>query len=501
MEKLHHIMNRNNVLLITSLFCTLGLFANNELNKDSLPKIDSVVFNLAADDPFVKHLDDLLSLHFQQPWRIEYDTVDFDSTHQLSELFIEPSDSLVEARLALLNSATPFDLTYNSKTKAFINLYALKKRDLTSRFVGLSEFYFPMIEEQLDKHEMPLELKHLAIVESALNSTARSRAGATGLWQFMYSTGKIYDLRVNSYIDDRKDPVKSTVAACKYLKYLHSIYDDWNLALAAYNCGPGNVNKAIRRSGGRKDYWEIYPYLPRETRGYVPAFIAVNYIMNHYEDYEIKPTPSSYSFFSCDTILVDKRISLAHLSEVLNLSEEDILHLNPQYKLGVIPDLEEKQVLRLPTEKLANFLNNESDIYEIYAQTVKSEPTIEVIPQYEVYRVKNGDYLGKIASRYNVSIRDLREWNNLRSDNLRIGQRLNIYHSGSVSNNRSVTAKKEMKTQTDGNYIYYEVQQGDTLWDIAKAKGISTSQLKSLNQDINEKRMKPGDKIIVGKNG
>ena len=399
----------------------------------------------------------------------------------------------------MLDNQTPFELTYNDRTKAFINLYAVKKRDLTSRFMGLSEHYFPMIEEQLDIYDMPIEMKYLAIVESALNATARSRAGAKGLWQFMYSTGKIYGLQVNSYIDERNDPIQSTEAACQYLKYLHGIYDDWNLALAAYNCGPGNVNKAIRRSGGKRGYWEIYPFLPRETRGYVPAFIAVNYIMAYGPEHEIYPVLPPSTHFENDTVMVNERISLTHLSKVLELELEHVQFLNPQYKLSVIPDLEEAQVLRLPKGKLADFIVNENAIYEHYNTLPEEE--VAVVEQFEVYRVRSGDYLGKIANRYHVSVSSIKDWNNLRSNNLRVGQRLTIYHSSSSNRTtaKKTPQKKTLETVEHGNFIYYEIQSGDTLWDIAKAKGISTGQLKSLNQNLNEKRLRPGDKIVVGK--
>ena len=482
--------------------------SNNPIsNQDSIPLIDSVAFVLEKDDPFLRHLDEVMVAEFSKPWSFEYDTTSGDSASWANEAIPNPSDSTIKARLQLLNDVSPIELTYNDKTLAFINLYAVRKRDLTSRFIGLSEFYFPMIEAHLDKYQMPQELKHLAIVESALNSTANSRAGAKGLWQFMYTTGIIYGLEVNSYIDDRFDPIKSTEAACQYLSFLYKIYSDWNLALAAYNCGPGNVNKAIRRSGGKRDYWEIYPYLPRETRGYVPAFIAVNYVMNYHEEHGIKPTPSGFSHYDCDTVLVSHRVSLQHLSKTLHLPYEDIEHLNPQYKLSIIPKMTEPQVLRLPRGELANFIINEQAVYELYAKAInkpeEEEAQIEQIKKYDVYRVSHGDYLGKIASRYNVSVRDIKDWNNLRSDNLKIGQRLTIYHSSSAPSNLANSNKPAptIKTKSEGKYEYYEIQRGDTLWDIAKAKGISTTELKSMNRDINEKNMKPGDKIIVGKNG
>jgi membrane-bound lytic murein transglycosylase D len=366
--------------------------------------------------------------------------------------------------------------------------------------MGLSQFYFPLIEETLDKNEMPYELKYLAVVESALNPTARSRAGAKGLWQFMYSTGRLYGLQVNSYYDERYDPYKSTEAACAYLKHLYKMFDDWNLALAAYNCGPGNVNKAIRRSGGKRNYWEIYPFLPRETRGYVPAFIAVNYIFNYGSEHNIYPRTPAFRYYETDTIQVSNRISFSHLAEVLKLNVEDIQYLNPEYKRAVIPQDGNTHTLRLPKGQLAIFLVNEKTINDQYTQPIDhSDEILAAQEQIEIYRVRNGDYLGRIASRYGVSVRQIKEWNGLRSDNLRVGQRLTIYSRASYSKPPEKKVDLASNSSESGNFVYYQIQKGDTLWDIAKAKGMSTSELKLLNKNLNERNLKPGDKIIIGK--
>jgi membrane-bound lytic murein transglycosylase D len=330
--------------------------------------------------------------------------------------------------MELLNRESPMDLRFNETTKGFIDLYARRRKDLSSRVLGLAPLYFPLIEESFDKHGIPLELKYLAIVESALNPKARSRAGAVGLWQFMYSTGKMYGLKITSYVDERMDPYKSTEAAAKYLKYLYTLYDDWNMALAAYNSGPGNVNKAIRRSGGRKDYWSIRPFLPRETRSYVPAFIAVNYIMNHAGDHNIYPEACQYSYFACDTLNISKQLRFDQLSAFTGMSMEEIAQLNPTYKTGIIPENGRKHTLCLPKEKIGVFLANEDSIYEYKKEEIPEEM---VVPERDMitYRVRSGDVLGVIAQRHGVSVRNLREWNNLRGTTIYPGQKLIIYTS------------------------------------------------------------------------
>ncbi len=414
--------------------------------------------------------------------------------------FVILNDTLIRQKLDALDQQTPFALSYNGRVKAFINLYGNKKRLLSSKALGLQEYYFPMMEEILDRYDMPYEMKYLAIVESALNPTANSRAGAKGLWQFMYATGKMYGLKVTSYTDDRFDPYKSTEAACKYLSYLNKYYDDWTLALAAYNCGPGNVNKAIRRSGGKKGYWEIYPHLPRETRGYVPAFIAVNYVLSYPNDFNIKAIKPPTTHFDNDTIHIKGPITFSLLASTLNLSLEQIEYLNPIYKLNMIPNDGKLHVLKLPNEHLGVFISNQDSILALYQpKKDDSEEVLAAQQQLEIYRVRNGDYLGKIASRYGVSVREIKEWNGLRSNNLKIGQRLTIYSKGSAP--KTTVAKTKISTNTSGGYEYYTIRSGDTLWDIAKAKGLTTAQIKTLNRNLNERKLKPGDKIIVGKKG
>jgi membrane-bound lytic murein transglycosylase D len=339
-------------------------------------------------------------------------------------------DSLVKIQIEALNELTPMDFYYHKDVARFIQLYSVRKRRLTEKTLGLADLYFPIFEEMLDRYDIPMELKYLPIVESGMNPKARSRVGATGLWQFMYATGRSYGLEVNSYIDERKDPYLATEAACRYLKFLHNIYDDWSLALAAYNAGPGNVNKAIRRSGGKKTYWEIRRFLPRETRSYVPAFIAVNYVFAYQKDYELVKNPVKIEYSYTDTIHVNQRVVFEYLSAYTGVEKDLIGFLNPMYRRQVIPKNEEEHyAIVLPKERVSVFIINADSIY---AKSAIENPELEVPEQNQnmvYYKVRSGDVLGTIANRYGVKVRDIQEWNNLRGTRINVGQKLIIYTS------------------------------------------------------------------------
>lgn len=339
---------------------------------------------------------------------------------------------LLKERLIALNAKTPFQIEYNPKLESVIKQYLKHRKKGLTRIMGLSNYYFPMFERVLDKHKLPLELKYLAIVESALDPKAKSPAGASGLWQFMYETGKQLGLENNSYVDDRNDPLLSTEAAAEYLSKLHGIFEDWDLALAAYNSGPGNVSKAIRRSGGSKNYWNIRPFLPRETANYLPAFLATMYIFEYAEEHGIFIDGPSTPIIATDTIHVKKMISFEHIHKATDIPLNEIQHMNPAYKLGIIPYVEDKpHALRLPLEAVGTFVANEEAVYAFAQEDFdkKEKPNPELINQPERvrYRVKNGDYLGKIANQYKVSVSQLKQWNNLRNNNLRIGQVLIVF--------------------------------------------------------------------------
>ena len=367
--------------------------------------------------------------------------------------------------------------------------------------MGLSHFYFPMFEQEFDNYDIPLEMKYLAIVESALKPRARSRVGATGIWQFMYGTGKEYDLDVSSYVDDRSDPIKSTKAAAEYLGRMYRIFGDWDLALAAYNSGPGNVNKAIRRSGGYKNYWNIRQNLPRETAGYVPAFLATMYIFEYAKEHGFKPERPAFQHVETDTVHVKQMISLDQVSEATGVKIEELQFLNPSYKLDIIPKVEGKTyALRLPREAVGSFVTNEDKIYAFanaeFNQKEKPLPQVFSSDTKIRYSVRNGDYLGKIARKYGVRVSQLKQWNGLRSNNLKIGQRLTIYPRNHGASSTSKTEKKQVNTSGKQTY---KVKSGDSLWTIAqKFSGVSVQNIKDWN-DISGNKLKIGMTLIVSK--
>jgi membrane-bound lytic murein transglycosylase D len=506
-------------------------------------------------------------------------------------------DSVYRERITNMSIESPFEYVYNAQVRDFIDLYAYRKRGLTERILGLAQIYFPLFEEQLDKYNMPLELKYLAVIESALNPIANSRAGAKGLWQFMYGTGKVYGLKISSYVDDRFDPIKSTVAACQHLQDLYDIYGNWSLALAAYNSGAGNVNKAIRRAGGAKNFWVIQKYLPKETRSYVPAFIAASYVMNYSSEHHIYPVDPGILFYEIDTVVVKNPITFDQISEMLNIPKDEIQFLNPAYKQGMIPATPwNTYILRLRKKNIADFINNEEALYayktrkglerdsmlalavmnnrETMEYRVKKGETVSSIakkfhmttsdlkalnnlkknsvkpkqrllvytgppkgkvmekqpslvnavpdtstktqavtatetvvtssPTYHV--VKSGESLGKIAAKYGCTVNDLTSWNNLSNTNIVIGQKLKVVSKGeakSIASNdaepkKPASSASSAKKTTSQKYIWYTIQPGDNLWDIAeKYDGATVAQIKKLNNITNSQRLKVGQKIRV----
>lgn len=409
----------------------------------------------------------------------------------------------LKMRLERLNQKTPFNIAYNPSLENVIKSFLARKRGLIERMLTVSQFYFPLFEEQLDNHDIPLEMKYLAIVESALNPRARSRVGATGLWQFMYGTGKMYKLDVSSYVDERSDPIKSTEAACLYLAKLYDIFDDWDLALAAYNSGPGNVNKAIRRSGGYKNYWNIRRNLPRETAGYVPAFLATMYLFEYADEHGIKAEKVDRTYFETDTIHVKSLITFNQISELVGVDVEKLKVLNPSYKLNVIPFVEGKNYsLRLPKAAMGKFVANEEAIYAHVKEQLKSKesplPQLVKTDDRIRYRVRSGDYLGKIAKRYGVGVSQIKRWNGLRSNNLRVGQRLTIYSRKTVRAAQK-TVKKSLKPTVNNSTVagskVHTVQSGDSLWTISqKYPGISIENLREWN-GISGNNLKLGTKL------
>jgi membrane-bound lytic murein transglycosylase D len=362
--------------------------------------------------------------------------------------------------------------------------------------LGLAELYFPLFEEHLDKSNLPLELKYLAIVESALNPNAKSPSGAMGLWQFLLNAGKMFDLNVDSYVDERCDPYKSTVAACKYLEYLHRIFNDWQLALAAYNGGPGVVRNAIQRSGGKTTFWEIRPFLPKETQGYVPAFIAATYVMNYSAEHNIYPTKPKIFFNQTDTVHVKQSVNFNQISAFTDVPIDMIKFLNPSYKQNFIPYSNDEKILILPSEKISSFIKFEKEIYglktekndynKLVANAGATDNKVKV-----VHVVKKGEYFHKIAMDYKCTVDNLIAWNNLSSYYLYAGQKLEIWV------NPTYELMPESKTDLP-KLVYYTVQYGDSIQSIANKFNIaSASEILKENNISSESQLQPGVKLKI----
>ncbi len=423
------------------------------------------------------YADDTLSVNnFDSALNSSFELLDTFNTNNLSHL------NIYEQRLNFLDSKTPMNLSYHQKVQPFIDNYLGRNKSLISRMQGLKKLYFPMFEQYLDKYNLPLELKYLAIVESALNPKAKSNSGAVGLWQFMYLTGKDLGLEVNSYVDDRQNPVKSTQAACEYFVKLYEMFGDWNLVLAAYNGGPGYLQRKISDVGSY-NFWELYPHLRKETRNYIPTFIAVNYAMNYAEHHNIITEPPKVTFTNLDTLKIKKQVGVNTIVEMLCVNKETINYLNPSYKKDFFPV---NSILILPTYAREDFLINEQSNYS-FIDAVDSKEIL-INEDRIIYHVTKGDYLGKIAKEFDVRLFELKEWNNLTETKLNPGDKLVVYVPKETD--KIEDQKKEAKNE-------YIVRPGDTLWGIAqKHKGISIWKIKSLN-NLESDKLKPGTKILL----
>lgn len=418
----------------------------------------------------------------------------------------EHNYELVADQMTCITEEIP--LTFNSRVYGFINYFGVRNREYTRGILKKKDIYFPLFEKYLAKYEMPDELKYLSIVESGLEPRAISRAGAGGLWQFMPYTGRSYGLHQDFYIDERFDPDAATEAACKYLKMLYNMFGDWELALAAYNSGPGNVRKAIRKSGYQKGFWNVYRYLPRETRSYVPQFVAIIYVINYADDYNLNSPDLEYMLES-DTLLVSDFINLKLLASEINVCYEDLDRLNPAIKRFALPAAIKKYAIRIPIDKIEFARENRTSILANASKSGQNELKLLAKNTHGstygrtkvVHRVRSGDVLGKIAQNYHVRISDIKKWNNLSGNMIRIGQRLNIWllPSSKYTSSASVSPTHDIQKQiqtTSGNI--YNVQPGDTLWDISrKYDGLSIEKIKKLN-NLKSNKIKPGQKLIIG---
>jgi membrane-bound lytic murein transglycosylase D len=489
-------------LIITSLS---RIIAQEEIEEtaditDEELLIDSITGYLP--DIYDAHTQNLLeSWHFKHFTKTEAYCEDQDENPVFSE-------ADYKARLARLPFIVP--VAYNTSVRNCIDRYAVKLRKKVRYIMGMSDFYFPMIEQKLDAHGLPVELKYLAVVESALDPIAQSRMGASGLWQFMLPTGKIYGLEINSLIDERYDPEKATEAACRYFKEMYETYGDWLLVIAAYNCGPGNVNKAIRRSGGNTDFWKLFQYLPRETRSYVPLYIAIAYLMTYHCDHNLCPVRADFSV-ATDTLIVSRNLHFDQIADVLQIDREAVRFYNPQYKREIIPGGVTPSVLRLPVDKTYAFMDNEDSVYtHRYEELLAKCPAVDISnPESRLQRIthtaKAGETVNYIANLYGVTSANLRRWNGLSGRNVPAGRKLKVYvdngglafadavPSNTAVPSASVAAKKVggsvAQTQTEAktapktaNGNTYTVKSGDSLYAISrKYPGVTVKQIQDAN--------------------
>ncbi|MCI7285984.1 LysM peptidoglycan-binding domain-containing protein [Parabacteroides sp. AGMB00274] len=505
-------MKRLVVLLVCLAYGAMpicGQELEQEYPSSTLPA-DSIVEEIVGIIPESLDSDIDSLLH---SWHVQYFTKREDYCHDDEENVYFP-DSVYASRLASLPRIIP--MPYNNVVRDCIDLYTERRRNLVRYMLGMADYYFPIIEEVLDKHGLPIELKYLAVVESALNPVALSRVGACGLWQFMLPTGKQYGLTINSLVDDRRDPVKATEAACAYFKDMYAIYKDWSLVMASYNCGPGNVNKAIKRSGGKTNFWDIFPYLPKETRSYVPLFIAANYVMNYYCDHNLCPLETNLPL-ATDTIHVNKMLHLQQVSEVLQVDLEQLRALNPQYKRDIVPGNTGDAVLKLPASDTYAFVDKEDSIYQYrveeflpsYLVTISGGSTSGVATREQVtHIVLKNENIYTIANRYGVTPQEIKKWNRLSSNRLARGKRLKLYVDNggvylSVKNaqkEKTASASPAQKAEKKDGYIAHKVRSGESLYSIAsKYPGVSAQTLKQAN-NLSDSKIIPGQvlKIPVG---
>lgn len=545
---------------ITVLCLLLAGVAKAQVSNST--EVASNGIQLAPSDGTVDVMDSLFQSFFSQNPAWAFDPKDYDLYGYAATDTPRFTPDVYADRLSKINSPIPY--TYNASVQAFIDMYTLKRRTQVSNMLGLSQEYFPMFEAELDKHNMPIELKYLPIIESALNTHAVSKAGAAGLWQFMYGTGKLMGLRIDTYVDERRDPHMATVAAVNYLEDLYSIYNDWLLAIAAYNCGPGNVNKALRRAGGGdKTFWQIENYLPKETRGYVPAFIAATYVFEYHKEHNIRPAQFGYDFNMTDTLMITHKMTIDQLAPYVGITAEEIALNNPALKTKTIPGSPVPYPLRLPQKAVATFYANKDSLYasldkketeklqdlaknvdavnaaaaakaaktttakttttaaktdgDATASADKKEIADPDAPVMVSYTVKKGDNLGYISDWFDCTIADIKKWNKLSSTKIVPGQKLKMEvpakHEDQYAQINTMTLAEKQKltdiqlisagqpeNKAADEIIYYTVKPGDTLWGIAqKYPENSVEKIRELNGLEKNETLKTGVKIKLVK--
>ncbi len=465
----------------------------------------------STDAPAIEYtaesIDSLLNAYYIQN---SIDVNDFDLISiDRDTLTSNIPDSVYIARLNKMNSFIP--IQFNRYVKNSIIRYTDRIPGATRKIISLAPYYLPQFEEIFDEFGMPTELKAMAVIESALNPRAVSRANAKGMWQFIYTTARRYGLNINSFVDERLDPITACRAAAQYLKDSYLVFGDWSLAIASYNCGLGNVRKAINRSGGKTDFWEIYDYLPRETRGYIPAFIAALYILEYYPEHGFTPMPVSLPS-AVDTFHINKMLHLQQVADNIDIPLDLVRDLNPQYFHDIIPGTEREYILRLPFNYSKAFIEKEEEIYKYKDTTFFNEVAIKKISENPAsdnsgriyHKVRKGETLAGIASKYHTTVANIKRWNGLRSNTIKVGQRLAIYgKSGSsksfASGSSGSTASSGSSNSGGNDYVMYTVRKGDTLSAIARRHGVSLSTLLKNNNLKTSSKIYPGMKIRIKK--
>jgi membrane-bound lytic murein transglycosylase D len=515
-------MNIRKITTLAILLVSSAIFAQDTIKvipvQTKVPKreltkrevLDSIKASFVHDN-IAKCIDsmwmkELASLDLYNELTFDIKNIDVDQ-----KVDYELPTELLKERLKAMDEKSPFNIEYNQGLENVIKSFLKNRKRSFERLIGISQYYFPMFEESLAAQNIPLEIKYLSVVESALNPRAVSRVGATGLWQFMYQTGKQYGLKVDTYVDERSDPLKASNAATQYMKNMYAIFGDWDLVLASYNTGPGNVAKAIRRSGGKQNYWNIRPYLHKETQGYVPAFLATMYIFEYHKEHGIKPDRAIANHFATDTVMVKKALTFKQIADLLDVSVAELQFLNPSYKREEVPYITgQNHFLRLPIDKIAVFTSNEDKIYAYadYELSKKERPFEKTavastdFGNIKYHKVRKGESLSEISDRYGVTVSELKKWNRLRSSKAPLGRNLKIFvadinNNAITSNERkpikpsdttvvvSTTNKifKEEKVVSYKDVVkYYKVRQGDNLGEISNKYGVTVAEVKKWNK-------------------
>lgn len=520
-------MNLKNTALCLLSVCSISVFGQQNTS-DAVLQETRLSYLDSLKSTFVQHeiascvdslwMNELANLDIYNDLTNDITTLDIDAN-----VDFELSTELLKQRLKEMDARSPFNIEYNVGLENVIKSFLKNRKSSFERLMAISEYYFPMFEEALAKKNVPLEIKYLAIVESALNPKAVSRMGATGLWQFMYQTGKQYNLQIDSYIDERSDPLKASAAAAQYMSNMYKIFGDWDLVLASYNSGPGNVAKAIRRSGGQQNYWNIRKHLPKETQGYLPAFLATMYIYEYHKEHGIEPKRAIVKHFDTDTIMVQHKLTFQQISNLLDMPVSQLQVLNPSYKLNIVPAYKDKKhFIRLPLDKVAIFTSNEEKIYAYanyedgkrerpfsvpantaIASSTNEESSSKTISSTKYHKIRKGESLGVISNKYGVSVADLKRWNGLRSNVISAGKNLKIVTYKRVPvkideepANTAVAVKevqKKIVPNVDGIYI---VKVGDNLGTIAHNHSISVDDLKEWN-NLTDNLIKVDTKLVV----